>query len=126
MNWKKSATPPNTSNAMCRFYCPQSALQTWLLATKYCSLLLSSFRHALALLGAGNKAVGGGYQVIKKWLSYCERDLLGRSLTIDEAREVTSIARRIAAILLMEPELDGNSQAVKQAPYAWSASAKKL
>ena len=57
----------------------------------------------------------GGYQVIKKWLSYRERDLLGRSLTIDEAREVTNIARRIAAILLVEPELDANYQVVKQA-----------
>jgi hypothetical protein len=61
----------------------------------------------------------GGYQVIKKWLSYRERNLLGRSLTIDEAREVTNIARRIAAILLLESELDGNYQAVKQSPYAW-------
>ena len=66
----------------------------------------------------------GGYQVIKKWLSYRERDLLGRSLTIDEAREVTNIARRIAAILLVEPELDANYQAVKQVLYAWQASAK--
>ena len=47
-------------------------------------------------------------------MSYRERDLLGRSLTIDEAREVTNIARRIAAILLVEPELDANYQAVKQ------------
>jgi hypothetical protein len=31
----------------------------------------------------------GGYQVIKKWLSYCERDILGRGLTMDEARAVT-------------------------------------
>ena len=66
----------------------------------------------------------GGYQVIKKWLSYRERDLLGRSLTIDEAREVTNIARRNAAILLLEPELDANYQAVKQSLYTWQASAK--
>jgi len=38
----------------------------------------------------------GGYQVIKKWLSYREHDLLGRSLTFDEAREVTHMARRLA------------------------------
>ncbi len=66
----------------------------------------------------------GGYQVIKKWLSYRERDLLGRSLTIDEAREVTNIARCITAILLLEPELDANYQATKQALYAWEASSK--
>ena len=38
----------------------------------------------------------GGYQIIKKWLSYRERELLGRPLHNDEAREVTSMARRIA------------------------------
>ena len=54
----------------------------------------------------------GGYQVIKKWLSYREYPLLGRGLSIDEARAVTQIARRIAAILLLEPELNTSYQAV--------------
>ena len=49
----------------------------------------------------------GGYQVMKKWLSYREEKLLGRSLSMDEAREVTNMARRIAAILLLEPALEG-------------------
>ncbi len=35
----------------------------------------------------------GGYQVIKKWLSYREDEILGRALKPDEAREVTSMAR---------------------------------
>jgi len=61
----------------------------------------------------------GGYQVIKKWLSYRERELLGRALTADEAREVMNIARRIAAILLLEPFLDANYEAVKQSTYPW-------
>lgn len=61
----------------------------------------------------------GGYQVLKKWLSYREQPLLGRSLTIDEAREVTAIARRIAALLLLEPTLNTNYQTVKQATYPW-------
>lgn len=61
----------------------------------------------------------GGYQVIKKWLSYRERDLLGRSLTPAEAREVTNMARRIAAILLLEPALDANYAATKEAAYQW-------
>ncbi|CCF82658.1 Adenine specific DNA methyltransferase (fragment) [Nitrolancea hollandica Lb] len=55
----------------------------------------------------------GGYQVMKKWLSYRETALLGRSLRPEEAREVTDMARRIAAILLLEPRLDANYQAVK-------------
>jgi hypothetical protein len=62
----------------------------------------------------------GGYQVMKKWLSYREEDLLGRSLTMDEAREVTNNARRIAAILLLEPELDGNYQTVKANAFPWA------
>ncbi len=32
-------------------------------------------------------------------------------------REVTAIARRIAAILLLEPELDASYEAVKEASY---------
>ena len=63
----------------------------------------------------------GGYRVIKKWLSYRERDLLGRSLTLDEAREVTNIAHRIAAILLLEPALDANYRAIEESPYRWRA-----
>jgi hypothetical protein len=57
----------------------------------------------------------GGYQVMKKWLSYREFELLGRALTPDEAREVTHMARRIAALILLQPELDKNYQAVKSA-----------
>ncbi|MEK9135692.1 MAG: type ISP restriction/modification enzyme, partial [Bacteroidota bacterium] len=61
----------------------------------------------------------GGYQVIKKWLSYRERELLKRPLTNDEAREVMNMARRIPAILLLEPKLDENYMAVKNATYVW-------
>lgn len=61
----------------------------------------------------------GGYQVLKKWLSYRERDLLGRPLSPAEVREVTNIARRIAAILLLGPELDANYSAVKAHTYPW-------
>jgi len=63
----------------------------------------------------------GGYQVIKKWLSYREFDLLGRALTPDEAREVTHMARRIAALILLQPELDKNYQAVKAATFGWKS-----
>jgi len=61
----------------------------------------------------------GGYQVIKKWLSYRERELLRRGLTPEEVAEVTAMARRIAAIVLMSPALDANYQAVKANPYNW-------
>ncbi len=42
----------------------------------------------------------GGYQVLKKWLSYRERDILDRPLRPEEVRRFTDTARRIAAILL--------------------------
>lgn len=50
----------------------------------------------------------GGYQVVRKWLSYRERALLGRDLRADEVRYVTEMVRRIAAILLLGPALDEN------------------
>jgi hypothetical protein len=65
----------------------------------------------------------GGYQVMKKWLSYRERELLGRALTVDEAREVRDMARRITALLLLEPKLDANYRAVKEAAYEWPQAA---
>ncbi len=43
----------------------------------------------------------GGYQVLKKWLSYREHEILGRPLTADEVQHFTDTARRIAAILLL-------------------------
>jgi len=49
-----------------------------------------------------------GYQVIKKWLSYRERAVMGRPLTKEEARTITGMARRIAALLLLGPALDAN------------------
>ena len=43
----------------------------------------------------------GGYQVLKKWLSYRERKVLGRNLKPDEVQHFTDTARRIAAILTL-------------------------
>ena len=54
----------------------------------------------------------GGYPVIRKWLSYREHKMLGRPLHADEARYVTEMARRIAAILLIQPVLDNNYRTV--------------
>ncbi len=61
----------------------------------------------------------GGYQVMKKWLSYRERPLIGRDHKPDEARYVTEITRRIVAILLLEPALDENYERVKADIYPW-------
>ena len=40
----------------------------------------------------------GGYQVLKKWLSYRERPILGRALTPDDVGRFADTARRIAAL----------------------------
>lgn len=58
----------------------------------------------------------GGYQVIKKWLSYREKSILGRPLKAEEVHYVSQMIRRIAAILLLTPKLDANYAAVKAAP----------
>ena len=41
----------------------------------------------------------GGYQVLKKWLSYRESKVLGRNLLPEEVQHFTDTARRIAAVL---------------------------
>ncbi len=43
----------------------------------------------------------GGYQVLKKWLSYRERNILDRPLKPKEVQHFTDTARRIAAIQLV-------------------------
>ena len=43
----------------------------------------------------------GGYQILKKWLSYRERPILGRPLHSEEVQHFADTARRIAAILSM-------------------------
>ena len=41
----------------------------------------------------------GGYQVLKKWLSYREREILGRALMPEDVQHFTDTARRIGAIV---------------------------
>jgi hypothetical protein len=61
----------------------------------------------------------GGYQVIKKWLSYREKEVLGRALKADEVAYVSEIIRRIAVILLLGPALDANYEAAKASALDW-------
>jgi len=42
--------------------------------------------------------------------SYREHRVLGRDLHVEEVREVTAIARRVAALLLLTLRLDANYQ----------------
>ena len=50
----------------------------------------------------------GGYQVLKKWLSYREHDILGRPLNHLEVRHFTDTARRIAALVMASTTNDLN------------------
>lgn len=57
----------------------------------------------------------GGYQVLKKWLSYRDGSILQRELTAEEVAHVQATARRLAAILLMGPDLDASFRACAEA-----------
>jgi hypothetical protein len=69
----------------------------------------------------------GGYQVIKKWLSYREHALLGRPLKKkEEVLYVTQMARRIAALVLLQPSLDKNYAAVKASTFSLSVASRQV
>ena len=61
----------------------------------------------------------GGFQVLKKWLSYRERAVLGRPMTLAEVNQFRDVARRIAALRLMTPALDRNYRRCADASYPW-------
>lgn len=61
----------------------------------------------------------GGYQVLKKWLSYRQRSILSRALSVGESHHFRDCARRLAKLCLMGPELDENYRACTQQPFAW-------
>jgi hypothetical protein len=65
----------------------------------------------------GDIAIRGQFGT--KWLSYREEALLGRPLTVDEVGYVTQVVRRIAALVLLGPDLDANYRRVKADPYPW-------
>ena len=52
----------------------------------------------------------GGYQVLKKWMSYRDHSIIGRPLSGDEVGHFQQTARRIASILLLGPKLDASYQ----------------
>jgi hypothetical protein len=56
----------------------------------------------------------GGHQVVKQWLSYREKQVLGRPLKPEEVQEVTGMVRRLTALVLLEPALNANYQTAKQ------------
>lgn len=62
----------------------------------------------------------GGYQVIKKWLSYREKSIIERLLTKEEVREVTNMVRRITEIVLLSDKLNRNYQEIEKNAFDWN------
>lgn len=68
----------------------------------------------------------GGYQVLKKWLSYRDREVIGRPIAVAEAREAVAIVRRLTAYVLMQPALDASYEAIKASAFDWGARTAML
>lgn len=61
----------------------------------------------------------GGFQVLKKWLSYRVEPILHRPLTLAEINYMRETARRLAALRLLGPQLDRNYRACAEGSYPW-------
>jgi hypothetical protein len=59
----------------------------------------------------------GGFQVLRKWLSYREQRVLGRDITTAEAQHFTAMARRITALVMLSAKLDANYIGVTESPH---------
>lgn len=64
----------------------------------------------------------GGYQVLKKWLSYREQEVIGGPLRVSEARDATAIVRRLTALVVMQPTLNASYEAIRASAYPWPSS----
>jgi hypothetical protein len=62
----------------------------------------------------------GGYQVIKKRLSYREEKLKGQPLDAGEVQYIQEIVRRIAAISFAEPIAGSITLDVKMDAFPWT------
>ena len=61
----------------------------------------------------------GGYQVLKKWLSYRDVRVLKRALTNKEAREFSSTVKRLTSLVALEVDLDANYAGVLEEVWSW-------
>ncbi len=96
---------------------PLSALA--LLGEETCDIFLNDKAHWKNVPRPVWEYTLGGYQVLKKWLSYREQSLLGRPLTVDEVTHFRDVIRRITALLLLGPQLDANYASIKANTHTW-------
>jgi hypothetical protein len=114
---KGGVTMPGKGRLIERDYTPEE--RDMLLGDRTCDVYLNDVAYWKNVPLRVWEYTIGGYQVIKKWLSYREEKLLGRPMTKEEVRWVQEMARRIAAILLLEPALDENYRKVKAHTFPW-------
>jgi hypothetical protein len=63
----------------------------------------------------------GGYQALKKWLSYRETAIMGRPLRGEEVLHFAQTARRITEILAMGPALNATHDEARADAIVWTA-----
>lgn len=110
---KDGAVMPGRGRITTRDYTTSAEAQAYadLLGARTCDVWLNHDAFWRNIPEAVWSFMIGGYQVLKKWLSYREKPLVGRALSPAEVRYVRDVARRLAALRLMAPELDANYRA---------------
>jgi hypothetical protein len=111
---KGGAVMPGRGRVVVRDYAPDEAsaqAEAALLGARTNDVFLNDDAYWRNIPDAVWNFTIGGYQVLKKFLSYREHTLLGRALATAEVRYVRDVARRLAALRLMAPELDANYRA---------------
>lgn len=98
-----NAVMPGQGQAVERGYKPSEAAALGDAASMLGRTTLDIYLNQLAFLrivpAAGWTDKLGGYQILKKWLSYRPRSILNRALTLQELLDLVNIARRVAAII---------------------------
>ncbi len=126
---KGGAVMPGHGRIMKRNYTETeaaAAAEAALLGAQTTDIFLNAEAYWRNIPGAIWNFTIGGYQVLKKWLSYRERDLLGRALTPGEVRYFRDVARRLAALRLMAPALDANYRACAAAHRPLDAETRSV
>jgi Type ISP C-terminal specificity domain/N-6 DNA Methylase len=88
--------------------------------TAVCDVYLNDRVYWRAIPRGAWETVIGGYQAMKKWLSYRDFKVLARDLTVAEAREVEAMARRLTMLCALESALDGNYRHCALDVWRWN------
>ncbi len=105
----KGVTSPGRGTVEVRLYAADEATtveQASTLGARTCDVALNRATYWRGVPEAVWECRIGGYQVLKKWLSYRDASILDRSLLPAEVGHFQAAARRIAAVLLLGPALD--------------------